>query len=60
MGLYDRLSPFQSAMASFAHEISIVAALEVSGKIDEEESYKRIKRLYKQLKKNRKELRNNE
>ena len=57
MGYYDKLSPFQSAMASFSHEISIVAALEVSNKITTEEAYKRIKQLYKQLKRNRKELR---
>ena len=55
---YDRLSPFQCAMASFSHEISIVAALEVSGKISEEDAYKRIRALYKKLKKNRKELTN--
>ena len=56
MGYYDSLSPFQSSMASFSHEISIVAALEVSGKISEEEAYRRIKSLYKKLKRNRKEL----
>ena len=58
MGLYDSVSPFQAAMASFAHEISIVASMEISGKIPEEEAYKRIRRLYKQLKRNRKELTN--
>ena len=57
---YDRLSPFQCAMASFSHEISIVAALEVSGKISEEDAYKRIRALYKKLKKNRKELTNDD
>jgi hypothetical protein len=45
-------------MASFSHEISIVAALEVGGKISEDEAYKRIRALYKKLKKNRKELTN--
>jgi len=53
---YDNLSPFQYAMASFSHEISIVAALEVGGKISEEEAYKRIRALYKKLKKTRKEI----
>jgi hypothetical protein len=58
MGVYDECSPFQAAMASFAHEISIVAAMEISGKIPEEEAYDRIRRLYKRLKRNRKELTN--
>lgn len=57
---YDRLSPFQCAMASFSHEISIVAASEVSGKISEEDAYKRIRALYKKLKKTRKELTNDD
>jgi hypothetical protein len=60
MGYYDTLSPFQSAMASFSHEISIVAALEVSGKVSEEEAYKRIRSLYKKLKRNRKELKSDQ
>lgn len=57
-GYYDTLSPFKCAMASFSHEISIVAALEVGGKISEDEAYARIRALYKKLKKNRKELKN--
>jgi hypothetical protein len=56
MGYYDSVTPFQAAMASFSHEISIVAAMEIGGKISEGEAYKRIRTLYKQLKRNRKEL----
>jgi hypothetical protein len=41
-------------MAEFAHRISIVAALEVSGKMEPEEAYKEIRSLYKTLKKERK------
>lgn len=54
MGFYESLSPFEKSMAEFSHRISIVAAMEVSGKISPEEAYKEIRALYKQLKKERK------
>ena len=60
MGYYDELTRFEWCIARFSHEISIVAALEISGKIDEEESYRRIRKLYKALKKNRKTLKDDD
>jgi hypothetical protein len=54
MPVYGDLTPFERTMAEFAHRISIVAALEVSGKMKPEEAYKEIRSLYKTLKKERK------
>lgn len=54
--LYSNLSPFERTMAEFAQRISYVAAAEAGGKITEEQAYKEIRSLYKQLKKERKAL----
>lgn len=54
MPVYGDLTPFEQAMAEFAHRISIVAAMEVSKKITPDQAYKEIRSLYKTLKKERK------
>lgn len=56
MPIYGDLTLFERAMAEFSHRISIVAAMEVSGKISADEAYREIRSLYKQLKKERKQL----
>lgn len=52
--MYENLSEFDRALAQFGDRVSIIAGLEISGKISPEDAYTEIKLLYKDLKKLRK------
>ena len=47
---------FNANLQEFAQRIEYICALETNGKMSPEEAYKEVKRLYKQLKKSKKEL----
>lgn len=48
--VYDNLTPYEKALANFGDSASIIASLEISGKITPAVAHKRIKQLYKELK----------
>lgn len=47
---------FNSNLQEFAQKISYICNLETSGKVPPEQAYKKIKSLWKELKKSKKEL----
>lgn len=47
---------FNANLQEFAQRIEYICALETNGKIPPDEAYTQIKKLYKQLKKSKKEL----
>ncbi|WP_414528075.1 hypothetical protein [Nodularia chucula] len=57
---YGKFQPenviFNANLQEFAHKVGYIANLETSGKLSPEEAYKRIKTLWKQLKRSKKEL----
>jgi hypothetical protein len=53
--MYDELNDYEKFLANCADRIGIIAGLEISGKITQEEAHKQIKSLYKQLKQLRKD-----
>jgi hypothetical protein len=48
---------FNSNLQEFAHKVSYIYNLQTAGKIPPEQAYKKIKRLWKELKYSKKELR---
>jgi hypothetical protein len=58
---YGAFSPetlaFNANLQEFAQKISYISALETGGKLSPEEAYTQVKRLWKQLKQSKKELR---
>jgi hypothetical protein len=52
--MYSNLSAYEKALANFGDRAAIIAGLEISDKISEEEAYQQIKEIYKDLKKLRK------
>jgi hypothetical protein len=52
---YPELTEFERKLAQFGDRVSIIAGLEVGGKMTAEDAYQEIKRLYKELKQVRKE-----
>jgi isopropylmalate/homocitrate/citramalate synthase len=57
---YGQIKPenlvFNANLQEFAQRVSIISNLETGGKLSPEESYEQIKRLWKQLKRSKKEL----
>lgn len=47
---------FNANLQEFAQQVNFICNLETSGKLSPEESYKKIKRLWKQLKRSKKQL----
>ncbi len=47
---------FNNNLQEFTQKVSYICSLETSGKLTPEESYKRIKSLWKELKRSKKEL----
>jgi hypothetical protein len=47
---------FNSNLQEFAHKVSYISNLQTAGKIPPEQAYKKIKRLWKELKYSQKEL----
>ena len=57
--VYQDLSEYEKALAHFGDRASIIAGLEISDKITEEQAFQQIKDLYKELKQLRKQERKN-
>lgn len=57
---YGKIKPqnlvFNANLQEFAQRVSFISNLETGGKISPEESYEKIKSLWKQLKRSKKEL----
>ena len=53
--MYEELSQFERALARFGDKVGLIAGMEVSDKITPEEAYQMIKEEYKELKKLRKQ-----
>ncbi|MEY2984394.1 MAG: hypothetical protein RLZZ568_1011 [Cyanobacteriota bacterium] len=60
---YGEFSPqnlvFNANLQEFANKVGYITALETSGKINAIEAYQQVKKLWKELKKSRKELLSN-
>lgn len=52
--MYENLTPYEKALANFGDSASIIASLEISGKIAPNTAYKKIRKLYNELKELRK------
>ena len=52
--MYEDLTAFERALARFGDKVALIAGVEVSNKMTPEDAYQEIKKLYKQLKKLRK------
>jgi hypothetical protein len=48
--MYDELNKFDKTLARFGDRVSLIAGLEISGKLSAEQAYDEIKKLYKELK----------
>ena len=55
--MYENLSAYERSLARFGDTCAIIAALEISGKITQEDAYQEIKNAFKELKKLRKKER---
>lgn len=55
--MYENPSKFEISLLTFGNRVDIICAMEMSNKITSEDAYKRIKQLYKQLKKSHKKER---
>jgi hypothetical protein len=53
--MYEDLNDFEKALAHFGTRVDMICAMELGGKIDAETAYQNIKIELKQLKKIRKE-----
>ena len=47
---------FNANLQEFSHKVGYITALQTSGKLSPEEAYRKIKTLWKQLKRSKKEL----
>jgi len=48
--MYENLTPYEKALASFGDRAALIAGLEISDKLSPENAYQEIKRMYKELK----------
>jgi len=53
--MYEDLSAFERALARFGDKVGLIAGMEVSNKITPEQAYQEIRELYRELKKLRKQ-----
>lgn len=53
--MYEELNDYEKFLANFADRVGIIAGLEISGKISQEEAHQQVKILYKELKRLRKQ-----
>ena len=53
--MYEDLSVFERALARFGDKVGLIAGMELSDKITPEQAYQEIRELYKELKKLRKQ-----
>jgi hypothetical protein len=54
---YENLTEYEKALANFGDRVGIIAGLEISDKISEEQAFQQVKDLYKELKQLRKQER---
>ena len=47
--MYEDISTFERTLARFGDKVSLIAGLELSGKLSPEDAYQQIKVLYKEL-----------
>ena len=57
--MYDDLNCFEKALSHFGTRVEVIVALELGNKIDSESAYKMIKSELKEVKKVRKEYKEN-
>lgn len=57
--MYNNLTEYEKALANFGDRVGIIAGLEISNKITEEQAFQQVKDLYKELKQLRKQERKN-
>ena len=55
--MYENLSQYERALARFGDKCALIAGLEITNKITQEQAYQEIKELYRDLKKLRKKER---
>jgi aminoglycoside phosphotransferase len=53
--MYEELTTFERSLARFGDKVALIAGLEIADKISPEDAYQQIKELYKELKKLRKQ-----
>ena len=53
--MYEDLTAFERALARFGDKVGMIAGMELSDKITPEQAYQEIRELYKELKKLRKQ-----
>lgn len=53
--MYSDLSPYEKALANFADRVDIIVGLEVGDKMSPEAAYQEIKKLFKEIKRLRKQ-----
>lgn len=56
--MYEELNSFEEALKHFGTRVEVICAMELSRKISPEDAYKQIKEELKQVKKVRKEYKN--
>ena len=57
--MYEVLSTFERTLARLGDKVSLIAGLELSGKLSPEDAYQQIKTLYKDLKDQRRQEKGN-
>ena len=57
--MYEELTPYERALARFGDKCALIAGLEIADKMTPEDAYQQIKDMYKELKKLRKEEKDN-
>ena len=55
--MYEDLTQYERALARFGDKCALIAGLEITNKITQEQAYQEIKELYRELKKLRKKER---
>ena len=53
--MYENLSAYERSLARFGDKCALIAGLEITDKITPEQAYQEIKELYRELKKPRKQ-----
>lgn len=53
--MYEDLSAFERALARFGDKVGLIAGMEITDKITPEQAYQEIRELYRELKKLRKQ-----
>ena len=57
--MYEELTPYERSLARFGDKCALIAGLEIADKMTPEDAYQQIKDMYKELKKLRREEKDN-